>query len=270
MKQYIRGYYCRDDMDLEILNKDSNRTILEALRDAHPLGLTAHELQKKTRLPMNTIYSQLKELYREYFTMETDNKKQPKPRGRPSTKKIKDTNARHRGEVIIEDSSGIYDTHEDEDEGKIQLAPGNVQFSSKFIELWDNLVEKSDEEEISPVLMGFVEKIFRRTIDSNDPLMKSNAPVKNIQHCCYQCGVNHEARDFLRAISVYLIDRLQNSKVYVEFLKSNELLTDDAFQHALSMIERNNKREASRGDRRKLKRTLDRMDKLEKDIGIKI
>lgn len=267
VKQYFRGYYCRDDMDLEILNKDTNRTILEALRDAHPSGLTAHDIQKKTRLPMNTIYSQLKELYREYFVMETENKKQPKPRGRPSIKKTKNTNTRHRGEVINEDSSGVYDTHEGEEEGKIQLAPGNVQFSSKFIESWENVVEKSDEDEISPVLMAFIEKIYRRTIESNDSITKSFAPVKNVQQCCYQCGVNHEARDFLRAISVYLIDRLQNSKVYVEFLKSNDLLTEDAYQHALTLVERNTKREATRDN---LKSTLKRLDKLEKDLKIRI
>jgi hypothetical protein len=96
-------------MDLEILNKDTNKTILEALRDAHPAGLTAHDLEKKTGIPRNTIYSQIKELLREYYIMEVDNKKQPKPQGRPSTKKTKNTIARHRGEMIIEDSSGIYD-----------------------------------------------------------------------------------------------------------------------------------------------------------------
>jgi predicted ArsR family transcriptional regulator len=119
MKEYIRGYYCRDEMDLQILNKDRNQTILEPLRDVQPSGLTAHELQKKTGLPMNTIYAQLKELYREYFIMEVDNNRQPKPRGRPSAKKTQVTIARQRQQVIIENSSGIYDTHEGEQEGKI-------------------------------------------------------------------------------------------------------------------------------------------------------
>ncbi len=270
MKQYIRGYYGRDDGDLHILNKDTNKDILEALRDSYPLGLTAEKLRKKTGLPRNTVYAQVKELTRERFIIEIDNKKQPKPRGRPSAKKTDNTTARHQGEVIIEDSSGVFDIYEGEKEGRLQLAPGNVLYSDDFIEVWHNLVEKSDEAEVIPVLMGFVEKIFRRAIESHDPLAKSIAPIKNIKQCCYQCGVNHEARDFLRAISVYMIDRLQNSKVYVEFLKKNELLTEDAYQHALSIIEQNNKKETSRSGAEELKSTLNRLVKLEKDVGIKI
>lgn len=274
MKQYIRGYYCRDDMDLRLLNKESNKYILEALQDAYPLGLTAQELEKKTGKPVTTIYAQIEELEREHFIVKMDSKKQPKPRGRPSTKNesFEDTFARHRGEVVIEDSSGIYDTREGGKEGNFQLAPGNVLFSDNFVKLWDKLVEKADEEEISPVLMGFVEKVFRRAIDSNEPIIKSTTPQKNTQQCCYQCGVNHEARDFLRAISVYLIDSLQNSKVYVEFLKKNELLTEDAYKHALSKIERNNKREASRGDEHKLMLDMDKVERtlinFEKDRGV--
>lgn len=40
MKEYISGYYCRDDLHLQIMNKDSNRRILEALRKVYPDGLT--------------------------------------------------------------------------------------------------------------------------------------------------------------------------------------------------------------------------------------
>ena len=40
MKEYIRGYYCRDDLHLQVMNKESNRKILQALKDAYPEGLT--------------------------------------------------------------------------------------------------------------------------------------------------------------------------------------------------------------------------------------
>lgn len=67
MKEYISGYYCRDDLHLQIMNKDSNRRILEALRKVYPDGLTVEELAKKTKLPIKTIYAQKAELYREYY-----------------------------------------------------------------------------------------------------------------------------------------------------------------------------------------------------------
>ena len=60
MKKYINGYYCRDDLHLQVLNKDSNRRILEALRESYPKGLTVEGLTKKTKLPIKTIYVILK------------------------------------------------------------------------------------------------------------------------------------------------------------------------------------------------------------------
>jgi hypothetical protein len=67
MKQYIYGYYCANDTQLGVISKHSNRRILEALRDAFPLGLNAHGIVDKTGLPLKTVYACLKELNRELF-----------------------------------------------------------------------------------------------------------------------------------------------------------------------------------------------------------
>ena len=75
MKKYINGYYCRDDLHLQVLNKDSNRRILEALRESYPKGLTVEGLTKKTKLPIKTIYAQKAELYREYYINHVENGK---------------------------------------------------------------------------------------------------------------------------------------------------------------------------------------------------
>ena len=83
MKNYIGGYYCRDDLHLQIMNKDSNRKILEALKDAYPEGLTVEELAKRTKLPLKTIYAQKAELYREYYINHLEEEKETK-RGRPA------------------------------------------------------------------------------------------------------------------------------------------------------------------------------------------
>jgi predicted transcriptional regulator len=48
---------------------------------------------------------------------------------------------------------------------------------------------------------------------------------------------------------------LQNSKPYVEFLKKNELLTEAAYQHALSNIE-----EVTKGELRKMKMEMDKVE----------
>ena len=87
MEQYIEGYYCRNDFELETLNKGSNRKIIEALLDAYPSGLTVKELARETGIPEKTVYPQIKSLSRERFIIEVGKEKQSRQRGRPSFKK---------------------------------------------------------------------------------------------------------------------------------------------------------------------------------------
>lgn len=58
MKEYLAGYYCRDTLNLRIVNKESNRKTLEALKESYPVGLDVYELAEKTDLPLKTMYSQ--------------------------------------------------------------------------------------------------------------------------------------------------------------------------------------------------------------------
>jgi hypothetical protein len=54
-------------LHLQVINKESNRRILRALKDVYPNGLTIFELAEVTDLPLKTIYAQKTELYREYY-----------------------------------------------------------------------------------------------------------------------------------------------------------------------------------------------------------
>ena len=83
VKEYFAGHYCRDDLFLRVINKRSNRKILEALKDAYPQGLDIDELAKKAKLPSQTIYAQKTELYREYY-IDHYIEFEPTKRGRPN------------------------------------------------------------------------------------------------------------------------------------------------------------------------------------------
>lgn len=166
MKEYISGYYCRDDLHLQIMNKDSNRRILEALRKVYPDGLTVEQLAKKTKLPIKTIYAQKAELYREYYINhleleEQEGEDNPR-RGRPSAaSRSKEEDRRKRVRIVIEDASGYHDPYE----GKkpTPLPPGNVIFSDAFTEAWDNIVEKEQQESLCNELLRFISRIFNST-----------------------------------------------------------------------------------------------------------
>lgn len=221
MKQYISGYYCRNDFDLEILYKGRNRKLLDALRDAYPLGLTVNELHHKTRIPEKTIYPLIKNLSREHFIVELEN--QTKSRGRPSLKKTSDVAAqRARAEYVIEDS---------------HHPPGNVEYTGQFIRHFHELVSNEDLEGISVFLFRFISKAVLRATDSQEIKVTSILPTRNIDHCCSQCGLNHEARDLIRSISLRVIDNMERGKPYFDLLKENGFITKEAYSNAVSKIE---------------------------------
>lgn len=156
MKEYLSGYYCRDTLHLRIVNKESNRKILEALKDSYPVGLDVYELAGKTNLPLKTIYSQKSELYREYYISHYEEETKSTKRGRP---KLPQASAeRQRVKYVECQTSGVHDVYE----GKkpIPLPPGNFVYSERFVDVWDKLAEKEEKDELCMVLLSFLKKMF--------------------------------------------------------------------------------------------------------------
>jgi hypothetical protein len=218
----MNGWYCPQGLDLAILNKETNEKILTALRDAYPKGLTAHEIAEQTDLPLKTIYSQTTELYREYYIFDERDITKPKVRGRPPTHVVNNGGSnRHRAVMYIENANNLFDTYE----GKkgVPLPPGNVEFPVDLKDTLNKFVTKEDEEKIMYPLFDFLEITLRRMTESSDQNVKDWSPQQESDYCCALCGVNHEARDFIRATLTYLIDRLETSSRYIEFLKKINL-----------------------------------------------
>ena len=59
--------------------------------------------------------------------------------------------------------------------------------------------------------------------------LKRWVPEKTIEFCCSQCGLNHEARDFIRAMLTHAIDKLDRHDRFINFLKDNQFLTSEAY-----------------------------------------
>ena len=239
MKEFIGGYYCRDDLHLQVMNKDSNRKILEALRKAYPEGLTVEELSKKTKLPIKTIYAQKAELYREYYINHLQEQEEVRRlRGRPyayasPSSRTRSEAQRKRVRIVFEDASGYHDPSE----GKkpTPLPPGNVVYANGFEDVWDRLVGQEQEEMLCSVLLQFIQGIFNRTdkeIDwkEDERIIQKWIPERTIEFCCTQCGLNHEARDFIRAILLRLADKLETNDKFIDFLKDNQMLTQEAYE----------------------------------------
>lgn len=234
MKKYFEGYYCRDDLHLQIINKDSNRKILAALRDAYPKALTVDEIASKTSLPAKTVYAQKAELYREYYVdhADQDGSQVFTKRGRPASAESRTAAAlRKRVALVVEDTFGIFDPYAGSK--PTPIPPGNVIFAKGLTSALQQLVEEDEQEDLYNILSQYVERMLTRIggydDDHKGKRAKAWSPEKSLEFCCPQCGLNHEARDFIRAILLHLIDHFQNSDKYIELLKRNGFIEQEAY-----------------------------------------
>ena len=239
MTSYIRGYYSPSASELNVFEKETNRKIMDSVREAYPTGITALELADTTGLPIKTVYAQLRELCRE--SLVTELPKQQTSRGRPKTTTDDPTGTRHhlqqrqRSRYIIEDS--IYYSNTDSGEKKKILPPGHVLYSNDFLYLWNKIIAKEDEDELSIVLLRFLDRITRMAEEVHDDRIRKVTPPKPTQYCCSLCGVNHQARDFMRAILLRLIDQLEENDKFVKFLRDSQFLTQESYQDITRRLE---------------------------------
>jgi hypothetical protein len=110
-----------------------------------------------------------------------------------------------------------------------QLAAGNTEYSSDFKNAWNSIVQSEDESNLLKELLRFVEKTIRIVRASNDEKVANIAPHLNGEFCCPNCGINHEAKEFVRALVMYLIDKLDITSDYIQFLYNNQLVTQKAY-----------------------------------------
>ena len=212
MKSYIQGFYCREDVDLKILNKTSNRKILEVLLDAYPKGLDVKTIHRKSRLPDQTVYAQQDELNYNYCIHEIPGERRKK---------------RYARKVIIDQTKGIYD--EDEGKNPIPLPPGNVFLDEHFKKVLSILVDPKEHKDLNLVIIQYLQRIYDRIRNHEDKEVRMWTPKRDTQFCCTRCGLNHEARDFMRAILISIIDKVEDNCKFVELMKENDFITAEAY-----------------------------------------
>ena len=73
-------------------------------------------------------------------------------------------------------------------------------------------------------------------IDNKNDDIKKIAPSIKEDYCCSQYRLNHEARDFIREVLLYMIDEFEQSKEFSEILKENKFLTNDAYDNVVKKL----------------------------------
>jgi hypothetical protein len=189
--------------------------MLDVLLDSYPKGLDVKSIHEKSRLPDQTIYAQQDELYFNYFIHQIDERSRKR-------------HERHARKVIIDQVKGIYD--EAEGKSSIPLPPGNVFLDEEFKKVLCKLVDPEEHKNLNLVIVQFLQRICDRIRNHEDKEVRMWTPKKDTEYCCTRCGLNHEARDFMRAILISLIDGVENNCRFVDFMKENDFITSEAYE----------------------------------------
>jgi uncharacterized membrane protein (Fun14 family) len=134
----------------------------------------------------------------------------------------------------------------------IPLFTAGLMYPTGFLDAWHNTIEKREEDEICANLLAFLERMFRRineheskeirkwipTKSSDLELVsrqsEQNNSVENSDFCCTQCGINHEARDFVRAAMLHLIDHLEKNDNFIRFMKQNQFINQEIYHNMIA------------------------------------
>jgi hypothetical protein len=102
-----------------------------------------------------------------------------------------------------------------------------------LLERFCNFLWKFDIEYFE---LKFIRKAYKTIKHHDNESIRKLAPEDSPDFCCSQSGVNHQARDFVRALLLRLIDKIENLDNFVEFMKENQFVTVEAYELARDKI----------------------------------
>jgi hypothetical protein len=213
MESYILGYYAPSDPVLDdTFANEKNREIIKVLVGSYPTPLNYKQIASKGKLKEKTVYGKtyLPELEARGFVREVEGLEE-KGGGSLAAK------------FVIENVNSLSRLRCPE-YSKYSIAPGNVVYSEGFKSALDSLINELDIKDISRALSGFVKYIVENVKRIDDEHTKKIAPKKDPDYICSSCGLNHEARDFIRATLLYLLDQFEISSGYLEFLREQDYI----------------------------------------------
>ncbi len=225
MWKYLEGYYCKDDRSLEGIKTEPSRTVLCTISKHYPVGITAKEISKQTRIRPDTVRGSLKSLEVAGFIKK---RKYEPSRGRPGADGHDDVRSLR---FHIENRNFALNKNDE-----YQFAPGYTKYTSDFLNAWSVLVDKDQLDDLYPSLMKIVRQVWTKITSSEDPVLKQLLPRTEsvdgdrISMQCEYCRINHDARDFIRAILLHILDQFETSSAFMNFFDEQHFISKDRFE----------------------------------------
>jgi hypothetical protein len=216
LDKYIKGiYYQNSALKEKITTEQQN--ILDALKKGYPNGLSAKDLSHAEgyHIAENTAHQKCRDLIEQQIIIGKTEKREE------SKRKVK--------KYYFEDYNYIYNRRED---FRLLFAPGYVQYDKNFLAHYEKIRDKNLEGEIYELLIKF---LTSAKIVGNSKGMPPGLLCKN-------CGYNHEARDFIRATLLHLIDGLETDKRFIRILRDEGIIEERVHKELRSLTEEEGKK----------------------------
>ncbi|HBP65628.1 MAG TPA: hypothetical protein DD730_15530, partial [Desulfosporosinus sp.] len=110
------------------------------------------------------------------------------------------------------------------------------QYTKDFQNAWNELakdqtIEKKLINEFQTSIVHIVERFFTIFKNYNNYEISRVAPrgiiEENLKYVCSNCGIDHESRNFIRAIILHLLDDFEVSNDFIAFLDKHEIVNDN-------------------------------------------
>jgi hypothetical protein len=213
---YIKGYYLKDDKQLKCISSAETRKVLKKFKKSHPEKLTEKDLYSV--VTEGTATKALSSLKDGGFIVEGGKMPIKKSRKPAMTFHFEDLN------FVSNENQG----------SEIPYAPGYVYYDENFLQAYKLLIEKDEDQELYRLFNRRIGNIFKKVFLSEDPLVRQMAP--RIDNFCPGCGFNHEARDFIRALMLHLMDEFERDPQFLAFLKEKNLVDDKVYSQLLEQV----------------------------------
>ena len=250
LTKYLEGHYFSSDEELEIFKNEPEKKVVDELNRAYPDRRTAKQLHdvfvKDTYMAISTVHAKLSSLEGKSFIHKLDKKQEKEFEERRrrgffpvNIRKAEDTSAKY----IIEDvpyslNHTLRHVLKNE-ELSYHLAPGYFQYTKDFQNAWNELatdqtIEKKLINEFQTSIVHMLERFFTIVKNYNNYEISRVAPrgvtEENLKNVCSNCGIDHESRNFIRAIILHFLDDFEVSNDFIAFLDKHKIVNDNGIE----------------------------------------
>lgn len=216
-KEYLNFFPVSSDMAADVLGNEATWDCLKAIRNSGLEGITAQEISEETGQPLSTVYSAVKDLWRQGIINKKKEKRNVKSEpGRPAEGEAEEKRKNKMGKRSHRYYQPCQETsmYEDNPIGTRDDVWGDLVFTREYMRGIGREVSKAVEESgLRNELIGFVEEMYKEM--KEDPDFKKDLPPKKI---CPECKKSHQGEEFFKALLLQVAMECVNSGQMDELL----------------------------------------------------